>query len=32
LGGNRYVAEYYNGLLIMTDDLCWAKSNVIPIQ
>lgn len=32
LGGNRYVVEYYNGLLIMTDDLCWAKSNVIPIQ
>ena len=32
VGGNRYVAEYYNGLLIMTDDLYWAKSNVIPIQ
>lgn len=31
LGGNRYVAEYYNGILILIDDLCWAKSNVIPI-
>ena len=31
LGGNRYEAEYYDGLLILKDDLCWAKSNVIPI-
>tara|TARA_B100000795_G_scaffold116448_1_gene86471 strand:- start:291 stop:761 length:471 start_codon:yes stop_codon:yes gene_type:complete len=31
LGGNRYGAEYYNGLLILTDDLCWGKSNVVTI-
>lgn len=31
LGGNRFEAEYNNGILILTDDLCWAKSNVIPI-
>ena len=31
LGGNRYEAEFYNGVLILMDDLCWAKSNVISI-
>ncbi len=31
LGGNRFEVEYYKGILILTDDLCWAKSNVIPI-
>lgn len=31
LGGNRFEVEYYNGILILTDDLYWAKSNVIPI-
>jgi len=29
LGGNRYEAEYFKSILILTDDLCWAKSNVI---
>lgn len=29
LGGNRYVAEYFKGIIIITDDLYWAKSNVI---
>lgn len=31
LGGNRYKLDYYNTILILTDDLYWAKSNVIPI-
>ena len=29
LGGNRYEAEFYDGILILTDDLCFASSNVI---
>lgn len=29
IGGNRFEGEYYKGLLILTDDLCWNKSNVI---
>lgn len=32
LGGNRFLAEYYDGLLILTDDLWWAKSNVIQLK
>lgn len=32
LGGNRYQAEYYKGLLIITDDLGWAVSNVIELE
>ena len=31
LGGNRYLATFFNGILILTDDLCWAKSNVIQL-
>ena len=31
LGGNRFEAEYFKGILILTDDLCWGKSNVISI-
>jgi hypothetical protein len=29
IGGNRILLEYYNGLLIMFDDLKFYKSNVI---
>ena len=32
LGGNRYEAEYFKGILIIMDDLCWAKSNVISVS
>ncbi|WP_298541902.1 hypothetical protein [uncultured Aquimarina sp.] len=32
LGGNRIEAEYYKGLLILSDDLCWNKSNIIEIK
>jgi len=32
LGGNRYLAEYYNGIIILRDDLAWAKSNVISLD
>ena len=31
LGGNRFEAEFFKGVLILMDDLCWAKSNVISI-
>ena len=31
LGGNRYEAEFYNGILILTDDLCFASSNIIEL-
>ena len=31
LGGNRFFAEYFKGVLILTDDFCWGKSNVISI-
>ena len=31
LGGNRFEVEYYQGLLILTDDLCWGRSNVIEL-
>lgn len=31
LGGNRFEAKYVNGILILRDDLYWAKSNVISI-
>ncbi len=31
LGGNQYLVEYFKGVLILTDDLRWAKSNVISI-
>lgn len=30
-GGNRIEAEYYDGLIILSDDLCWWRSNVIEI-
>ena len=29
LGGNRLVAEYNNGYLILTDDLCYGATNVV---
>ena len=32
IGGNRFEGEYYKGLLILTDDLCWSKSNVIEFK
>ena len=32
LGGNRIEAEYYKGLIILNDDLCWDKSNVINLK
>jgi hypothetical protein len=28
IGGNRFKGEYFKGLLILTDDLCWGRSNV----
>ena len=31
LGGNRYEVEFYNGILILTDDLCFASSNIIEL-
>ncbi|PPK94927.1 hypothetical protein LY01_01680 [Nonlabens xylanidelens] len=31
-GGNRYELEFYKGLLILNDDLCICKSNVIEIN
>jgi hypothetical protein len=31
LGGNRIEAEYYKGLLILTNDILLCKSNVIEI-
>ena len=31
-GGNRYELEFYKGLLIINDDLCISKSNVIEIN
>ncbi|QCE40948.1 hypothetical protein [Psychroserpens sp. NJDZ02] len=31
LGGNRYEVEFYDGILILTDDLCFASSNVIKL-
>jgi len=31
LGGNRFELCYYKGLIILTDDLCLYKSNVIEI-
>lgn len=31
LGGNRYEAEFYNGILILTDDLCFLSSNIIEL-
>ena len=32
LGGNRILAEYLNGILILTDDLNYFKSNVLSVQ
>lgn len=32
LGGNRFELEFYKGLLILVDDLCIKKSNVIDIK
>jgi hypothetical protein len=32
LGGNRIEAEYYKGLLILTDDLVYYLSNVIELE
>lgn len=32
LGGNRIEAEYYKGLILLTDDLNWSKSNVIELK
>lgn len=29
LGGNRFEAIYYKGVLILTDDLLWSKFNVV---
>lgn len=29
LGGNRFIAEYFNGAVIIQDDLLWYKSNVL---
>ena len=31
LGGNRWVAEYYHGYLILTDDLCRGATNVVKL-
>ncbi|MCD8435949.1 hypothetical protein LNJ03_11665 [Tenacibaculum dicentrarchi] len=31
LGGNRYEAEFYDGILILNDNLCYASSNIIEL-
>lgn len=31
LGGNRWVAEYYHGYLILTDDLCYGATNIVEL-
>ena len=31
LGGNRWVAEYYHGYLILTDDLCYGATNMVKL-
>ena len=31
LGGNRWVAEYYHGYLILTDDLCYDATNIVEL-
>ncbi len=31
LGGNRWVAEYYHGYLILTDDLCCDATNMVEL-
>jgi len=31
LGGNRYEAEFYNGIIILTDDLYFAASNIVEL-
>ena len=31
LGGNRWVAEYYHGYVILTDDLCYGATNVVKL-
>lgn len=32
LGGNRFEAVYYKGIIILTDDLLWTKFNVIDFE
>ncbi|MEO1048994.1 MAG: hypothetical protein AAFX87_00095 [Bacteroidota bacterium] len=29
LGGNRFIAEFYKGVVILTDDLSWAATNIV---
>ena len=31
LGGNRWLAEYYHGHLILTDDLCYGATNIVEL-
>ena len=31
LGGNRWLAEYYHGYLILTDDLCYGATNIVEL-
>jgi len=31
LGGNRYEAEFYNGIIILTDDLYFSASNIVEL-
>ena len=31
-GGNRILYEFYNGVLLLMDDLCYYKSNIIDIN
>ena len=32
LFGNRILVEFYSGILILTDDLCWTPSNIIELK
>ncbi|WDQ16155.1 hypothetical protein [Rhodopirellula sp. P2] len=31
LGGNRWIAEYYHGYLILSDDLCYGATNMVEL-
>ena len=31
-GGNRILTQYYKGTLILIDDICYAKSNILHIN
>ena len=31
LGGNRWIAEYYHGYLILMDDLCYGATNMVEL-